>query len=49
MCAVLTGVTNAASESLNRLAKLEARHAYAFRNPRNQQLRCPEASGQSIH
>jgi transposase len=39
VCAVLTGVTNAASESLNRLAKLEARHAYAFRNPRNQQRR----------
>ncbi len=32
-CAVLTGVTNAASESLNRLAKLEARLAYGFRNP----------------
>jgi hypothetical protein len=25
VCAVLTGVTNATSESLNRLAKLEAR------------------------
>ena len=34
VCAVLTGVTNAASESLNRLAKLEARQAYSFRNPR---------------
>lgn len=37
--AVLTGVTNAAGESLNRLAKLEARHAYGFRNPANQRRR----------
>jgi transposase len=37
--AVLTGVTNAASESLNRLAKLEARMAYGFRNPENQRRR----------
>ena len=37
--AVITGVTNAASESLNRLAKLEARLAYGFRNPRNQRRR----------
>jgi hypothetical protein len=28
-----TGVTSATAESLNRLAKLEARHAYGFRNP----------------
>ena len=34
--AVLTGVTNAKSESLNRIAKLEARQAYSFRNPANQ-------------
>jgi len=39
ICAVLTGVTNAASESYNRLAKLEARHARGFRNPANQQRR----------
>jgi transposase len=39
VCAVLTGVTNATSESLNRLAKLEARLAYGFRNPRNQRRR----------
>jgi transposase len=39
VCAVLSGVTNAASESYNRLAKLEARQAYSFRNPRNQQRR----------
>ena len=37
--AVITGVTNAASESLNRLAKLEARLAYGFRNPLNQRRR----------
>ena len=39
VCAVLTGVTNTASESLNRLAKLEARLAYGFRNPANQRRR----------
>ena len=39
VCAVLTGVTNATSESLNRLAKLEARQAYGFRNPANQRRR----------
>jgi transposase len=37
--AVITGITNATSESLNRLAKLEARQAYGFRNPRNQRRR----------
>ena len=37
--AVLTGVTNARSEALNRLAKLEARMAYSFRNPANQRRR----------
>ncbi len=37
--AVTTGVTNATSESLNRLAKLEARMAYGFRNPANQRRR----------
>jgi hypothetical protein len=37
--AVLTGITNATSESLNRLAKLEARQAYGFRNPLNQRRR----------
>ena len=39
VCAVLTGITNATSESLNRLAKLEARLAYGFRNPANQRRR----------
>jgi transposase len=37
--AVITGVTNARSESLNRIAKLKARHAYGFRNPANQRRR----------
>ena len=31
--------SNATSESLNRLAKLEARLAYGFRNPANQRRR----------
>jgi len=39
VAAVLTGVTNSVSESLNRLAKLEARLAYGFRNPVNQRRR----------
>jgi transposase len=38
-CAVLTGTSNARSESLNRIAKLEARLAYSFRNPANQRRR----------
>jgi hypothetical protein len=33
VAAVLTGITNSVSESLNRLAKLEGRLAYGFRNP----------------
>jgi transposase len=37
--AVITGITNATAEGLNRLAKLEARHAYGFRNPANQRRR----------
>jgi hypothetical protein len=37
--AVITGITNATSESPNRLAKLEARQAYGFRNPLNQRRR----------
>jgi hypothetical protein len=36
VCAV---VTNARSESLNRIAKLEARLAYSFRNPASQRRR----------
>lgn len=34
-----TGTTNAASEGVNRLIKLEARNAYGFRNPTKQRLR----------
>lgn len=34
-----TGITNAASEGINRVVKLEARNAYGFRNPVNQRLR----------
>ena len=47
VCAVLTGVTNATSESLNRLAKLEARLAYGFRNPANQRRRVRTACTRS--
>ena len=36
---MITGITNATSESLNRLAKLEARQAYGFCNPLNQRRR----------
>lgn len=39
VAAVLTGVTNARSEGPNRVAKLEARNAYGFRNPTNQRRR----------
>jgi transposase len=41
---LLTGVTNAASEGVNRLIKLEARNAFGFRNPTNQRLRSRCAS-----
>lgn len=34
-----TGITNATSEGVNRVIKLEARNAYGFRNPTNQRLR----------
>jgi transposase len=39
VAAVPTGVSNARSEALNRIAKLEARQAYSFRNPANQRRR----------
>lgn len=41
---ILTGVTNARSEGVNRLIKLEARNAFGFRNPVNQRLRSRCAS-----
>ncbi len=51
VAAVLTGVSNARSESLNRIAKLEARQAYSFRNPANQRRRVRTACtrGRSRH
>ena len=45
--AVLTGVTNARSESLNRLATLEARMAYSFRDPADQRRRVRTACTRS--
>jgi hypothetical protein len=39
VAAVLTGVSNASAESLNRIAKLEAHQAYSFRNPAIQRRR----------
>jgi hypothetical protein len=39
VAAVLTGVSNARSGAVNRIAKLEARQAYSFRNPANQRRR----------
>jgi transposase len=41
---IQTGITNAASEGVNRLIKLEARNAFGFRNPINQRLRSRCAS-----
>jgi transposase len=37
--AILTGVSNARTEGLNRVIKLEGRKAYGFRNPSNQRQR----------
>lgn len=37
--AITTGVTNAASEGVNRLIKTDARCAFGYRNPANQRLR----------
>jgi transposase len=45
--AVLTGITNARSEALNRIAKLEARQACGFRNPANQRRRVKMACTRS--
>jgi transposase len=45
---VLTGASNAKSEALNRIAKLEARNAYGFRNPANQRRRVKMACTRSI-
>ena len=37
--AITTGVTNAASEGINRLIKTDTRSAFGYRNPANQRLR----------
>lgn len=47
--AVITGVTNAKSESLNRIAKLEARNAYSFRNAASQRRRVRIACNRAAH
>lgn len=44
---ILTGITNATSEGINRLIKLEARNAFGFRNPTNQRLRSRCASNRT--
>ena len=36
---ITTGVTNAASEGINRLIKTDAPSAFGYRNPANQRLR----------
>src|SRR5258708_39008725 len=36
---ITTGITNAASEGVNRLIKTHARCAFGYRNPANQRLR----------
>lgn len=41
---ILTGVTNAGSEGVNRLIKLDARNAAGYRNPKNQRLRARAAT-----
>jgi transposase len=48
VAAILTGVTNARSEALNRLAKLEARMACSFRNPANQRRRVQIACTRTV-
>ena len=39
LAAIATGITNAASEGINRLIKTDARCAFGHRNPGNQRLR----------
>lgn len=45
--AIVLGVSNARSEGLNRVAKLEARKAYGLRNPANQRRRVRWAATRS--
>jgi transposase len=47
VAAVLLGVSNARSEGLNRVIKLEGRKAYGFRNPVNQRRRLRYATTRS--
>ena len=39
LAAITTGITNAASEGINRLIKTDARTAFGYRNPAHQRLR----------
>lgn len=39
LAAITTGITNAASEGINRLIKTDARSAFGYRNPAHQRLR----------
>lgn len=39
LAGITTGITNAASEGINRLIKTDARCAFGYRNPANQRLR----------
>lgn len=39
LAGIVTGITNAASEGINRAIKTDARCAYGYRNPANQRLR----------
>jgi hypothetical protein len=41
---VLTGASNAASEGINRVQKLDARAAFGYRNPENQRRRARVAT-----
>jgi transposase len=45
--AVLTGASNAGSEGLNRIQKLDARAAFGYRNPENQRRRARTATHRS--
>ena len=44
---VLTGASNAGSEGVNRIQKLDARAAFGYRNPENQRRRARTATHRS--
>jgi transposase len=44
LAGITTGITNAASEGINRAIKTDARCAYGYRNPANQRLRARAAT-----